>query len=152
MMNGQLHELHEVARELRAQPGPGMIQKAVKDLLEEQRYPDRRLYPGGPPEPPYDEAGWTLPLKMGLKVVAIRQPLDARLAAVASVGGAGSGHIVSTGASRGAAIAFSPESNATTILVNRLLKSGADVRWSEEQIPAGRSLPAPGGLPPGENG
>jgi len=43
MMNGQLQELHEVARELRAQPGPGMIQKAVKDLLEEKKGLEKEL-------------------------------------------------------------------------------------------------------------
>src|SRR3954469_19640777 len=43
MMNGQLQELHEVARELRAQPGPGMIQKAVKDLLEEKKALEKEL-------------------------------------------------------------------------------------------------------------
>jgi alanyl-tRNA synthetase len=43
MMNGQLQELHEVALELRAQPGPGMIQKAVKDLLEEKKGLEKEL-------------------------------------------------------------------------------------------------------------
>ncbi|HEX8184511.1 MAG TPA: M14 metallopeptidase family protein, partial [Blastocatellia bacterium] len=37
----------------------------VKCLFEAQRYPDRRIYPGGPAEPPYDVAGWTLPMQMG---------------------------------------------------------------------------------------
>lgn len=55
------------------------LRSYAKDLLEAQVYPNRSLYPGGPPEPPYDEAGWTLPLKMGLEVVALSSPLDVPL-------------------------------------------------------------------------
>src|SRR5687768_12207207 len=43
MMNSQLQEFQEVARELRAQPGPGMVQKAVKTLLEEKRALEKEL-------------------------------------------------------------------------------------------------------------
>jgi hypothetical protein len=48
----------------------------AKDLLERQDYPDRRVYPGGPPQPPYDVAGWTLPLQMGLRVDHVLTPID----------------------------------------------------------------------------
>jgi hypothetical protein len=41
----------------------------VKCLFEAQKYPDRRVYPGGPAEPPYDVAGWTLPMQMGVNYV-----------------------------------------------------------------------------------
>jgi alanyl-tRNA synthetase len=37
MMNAQIQEFRQVARELRAQPGPGMAEKAVTGLLEEKK-------------------------------------------------------------------------------------------------------------------
>ncbi|MEJ7813486.1 MAG: M14 metallopeptidase family protein [Gemmatimonadaceae bacterium] len=43
----------------------------AKDLLEIQRFPKMEQYPGGPPERPYDVAGWTLPLQMGVRTVQV---------------------------------------------------------------------------------
>ncbi len=39
------------------------------DLLEAQRFPRLERQPGGPVERPYDVAGWTLPLQMGVDVM-----------------------------------------------------------------------------------
>ena len=52
----------------------------AREVLDAQAYPDLRQYPGGPPERPYDAAGWSLPLQMGVRVVAAASPLtgDAR--------------------------------------------------------------------------
>ena len=47
------------------------------DLLEKQEYPDKRSYPGGPPVPPYDLAGWTLPYQMGIQVDKIANEFKA---------------------------------------------------------------------------
>jgi alanyl-tRNA synthetase len=43
MMNDQLQEFREVAKELRAQPGPGMVGKAVRSLLDEKKALEKEL-------------------------------------------------------------------------------------------------------------
>ncbi|MCK7482334.1 MAG: hypothetical protein M0C28_38310 [Candidatus Moduliflexus flocculans] len=48
-------------------------------LLEKQKYPDMRQYPGGPPVPPYDNAGWTLPLQMGVICDEVEEAFEAKL-------------------------------------------------------------------------
>ena len=52
----------------------------AKTLLETQTYPDLRKWKNGPPIPPYDVVGHTLPLQMGVRVFPIEQPLDSNLA------------------------------------------------------------------------
>ena len=52
---------------------------AIKDLLEPQVYPNLKQYPGGPPRPPYDFTGWTLPLQMGVTVLEMKIPLTCEI-------------------------------------------------------------------------
>ena len=47
----------------------------VRQLFDVQDYPDLRQYPEGPPDQPYDVAGWTLPYLMGVRVIEAASPL-----------------------------------------------------------------------------
>jgi hypothetical protein len=60
----------------------------AREVLDAQAYPDLRQYPGGPPERPYDAAGWSLPLQMGVRVIAAASPLTDQMRAAMNVIGA----------------------------------------------------------------
>jgi hypothetical protein len=51
----------------------------ARQLFDVQTYPDLREFPEGPPEQPYDAAGWTLPYQMGVRVIAVASPLSDEL-------------------------------------------------------------------------
>ena len=51
----------------------------AKTMLEKQVYPDLRIFPGGPPEPPYNVTGHTLWMLMGVTVDPVEKPFDASL-------------------------------------------------------------------------
>lgn len=52
----------------------------AKALLERQDYPDLRMYPGGPPQRPYDTTAETLPLLFGVDVKTVSEPISGTLA------------------------------------------------------------------------
>jgi hypothetical protein len=48
----------------------------ILDMFEPQDHPEDIPYPGGPPTPPYDIAGWTLAYQMGVKFERILDSFD----------------------------------------------------------------------------
>ncbi len=112
----------------------------VMDLLEKQVYPDRRQYVGGPPDPPYDLAGWTLPIQMGVTVVRVDERFDVRADPIEMAP-------VEPGRVSGAATfgwALSHRPNASALAVNRLLAAGDRVSWASAGFQAGGASFAPG--------
>ncbi len=53
----------------------------VIDMFEPQDHPNVIPYPGAPPTPPYDNAGWTLAFQMGVQFDRILEPLHRTLRA-----------------------------------------------------------------------
>lgn len=51
----------------------------LMDLMEPQKYPELKAGAAGPTKRPYDIAGWTLPLLMGVKVDRIDAPVKVAL-------------------------------------------------------------------------
>jgi hypothetical protein len=94
-------------------------------LLEKQKYPDIRQYPGGPPQPPYDNAGWTLPLQMGVACDEIKEPFEAKMDKLGAV------PYPKTPAGQGQAafIALDSRVNASSSVVFALLKEAKAEAW-----------------------
>jgi hypothetical protein len=116
----------------------------AKTLLERQSYPARRVAPNGPPERPYDVAGWTLPLQMGVKVITIERTFEppsltrvtsASLAPATVWGERKPGYWIVEG--RG---------NAAALAVNRLVAAGAIPSWSTQPLDSAGYHYAPGAL------
>ncbi|MBI1875093.1 MAG: hypothetical protein HYS05_14560 [Acidobacteria bacterium] len=120
----------------------------AKTMLERQVYPDLRLFPGGPPKPPYDVIGHTLGMLMGVAVESIDQPFDATLQQVRDLKPAPSTSSGQAAAPMPArpkwAYVFGPESNAGFKAVAKLQKANVPVfRAAKETQLNGKTL-APG--------
>ena len=101
----------------------------LADLMEKQVYPDQFQYPGGPPMPPYDLAGWTLPMQMGVTVDRITENFNASTSDITEklkpVAGAVSGN-------GKYGYAFSNKDNLSAKAINRLQKAGYTVSILKE--------------------
>jgi hypothetical protein len=107
-------------------PAAQAFRPHLVNLMEPQDYPDRRMYEGGPPEPPYDLSGWTLPIQMGVEVVRLDEP--AALPGEPIDRAPVQAGTVSGNAAFGWAIARN--ANQSSHAVNRLLAAGDRVYWA----------------------
>lgn len=99
----------------------------VMDMFEPQRHPNDFLYPGGPPIPPYDSAGWTLAFQMGVQFDRILDGFDGPFKKIEGLLNPPPGSV--TGPSDAAGYLISHRINDSFIVVNRLLKAGCDAYW-----------------------
>jgi len=104
----------------------------VLDMFEPQDYPNDFEYPGGPPLRPYDNAGYTLALQMGVQFDRILEGFDGPFQKITGlVTGA-----IAAGATvpGGSAWIIDPAQNDAFVAVNRLLAARQSVR----RMPDGR--------------
>ena len=100
----------------------------VLDMFEPQDHPDDIPYPGGRPNRPYDNAGWTLAYQMGVKFDRILEGFDGPFEKVSGLQVPPPGKVAATPGP----LVLSHATNNAFIAVNRLLAGGHEVSWLQE--------------------
>jgi len=116
----------------------------VKTLLERQVYPARRASADGPPERPYDVAGWTLPQQMGVDVRPIERPFEPPAMSRLSTPAIAPGTV--WGERKPDYYVIDARGNGGAIAANRLAAGGGSVSWITRPLDAGGFRYAPGAL------
>jgi hypothetical protein len=106
----------------------------VLDMFEPQDHPNDFKFPGGPPNPPYDMTGWTPAFAMGVQFDRYTDGFDGPFARVTTLQPMPAAAVV--GAPSPAGYLLSHRNNNSTVLVNRLLKSKANVFWLKDAVTA----------------
>ena len=101
----------------------------VIDMFEPQDHPDDFAVPGGPPTPPYDNAGWTLAMQMGVAYDRILENVTGPLEKIAPSDRA---KPMAGTVAGGSTWALSGATNDAFTAVNRLLKAGATVSRKDD--------------------
>ena len=113
----------------------------VLDMFEPQDHPDDIPYPGGPPTPPYDNAGWTLAYQMGVTFDRILDPFTGPFVKLAGFAPVPAG-AVSTAPSVTGWYSWA-RTNDGFAAANRLLKAGVEVHTLKREETVGNlTLPA----------
>ncbi len=97
----------------------------VLDMFEPQDHPNDFQYPGGPPIPPYDNAGWTLAFQMGVKFDRILEGFEGPFEKITGPARAPAGTVAA--AAPGGGWLLDHRVNDSAIAVNRLLKANVEI-------------------------
>ena len=110
----------------------------VIDMFEPQNHPDDFQYPGGPPIAPYDNAGWTLALQMGVEFDRILDGFSGPFEEIEWLAEPMAGVVAGIESPVGYVV---DHVNAAFAAVNRVLAGGGQVFWVEGTLDAeGMSL------------
>ncbi len=113
----------------------------VIDMFEPQDHPNDFQFPGGPPIPPYDNAGWTLAYQMGVKFDRLLDGFDGPFEKVNGLIKPAPGKV--TAAANAAGYLTSHQVNDSFIATNRLLKDNEEVYWIKQAFSVGgKTYPA----------
>ncbi len=94
------------------------------DMFEPQDHPNDFQYPGGPPIPPYDSAGWTLAFQMGLKFDRVLDTFDGPFDKIPDVIKPAPGRVTDTAGAVGYVV--NHRNNDAFIAINRLMKANEE--------------------------
>jgi hypothetical protein len=112
----------------------------ILDMFEPQDHPNDFRYEGGPPNRPYDVAGYTLALQMGVQFDRVLEAFDGPFERLPY------GELIQPparaidGQGMVAGFVVSPRANDSAIIVNRLLKAGVDVYRTKNSLAAAPDL------------
>ena len=113
----------------------------VIDMFEPQNHPNDFQYPGGPPIAPYDNAGWTLALQMGVEFDRILDGFSGPFQPIPWLAEPLPGTVAGAGSPAGYMV---DHVNEAFTAVNRVLASGGQVHWVEETFDAAGTSFEPG--------
>jgi len=106
----------------------------VLDMFEPQDHPNDFAYPGAPPTPPYDSAGWTLAFQMGVKFERVFADFDGLFEPLDDVVPPPPAPVLDEAGAVGFFLHM--RANDSFRAVNRLLAAGEEVRRLREPFVA----------------
>lgn len=116
----------------------------ILDMFEPQDHPDDIPYPGGPPTPPYDNAGYTLAYQMGVVFDRILDGFEGPFEKIMGLARPPAGKVTAAAGATG--FLLSHQLNDAFIAINRLLAAGEEIYWLKESFSTEDKAYAPGAI------